>query len=165
MLGVLVEADATEISAKRGINIQAVLEDIVKNVPPPKGNPGAPLRALIFDSQYDSYRGVIVSIRVMDGQVRAGDDVRMMGSGAVYKVVEVGHFKPMGLEASEELGAGDVGYLTASIKAVADTQVGDTVTLDARPATDPLPGYRPAQASVMLVLAFSMPTCRRLVTS
>ncbi len=140
--------DAPEISAKRGINIPAVLEDIVRNVPPPKGDPDAPLRALIFDSQYDSYRGVIVSMRVMDGRVRAGDDVRMMGSGAVYKVVEVGRFKPMGLEAADELGAGDVGYLTASIKAVADTQVGDTVTLDADPATDPLPGYRPAQPMV-----------------
>ena len=140
--------DAPEISAKRGINIRAVLESIVANVPAPKGDAEMPLRALIFDSQYDSYRGVIVSMRIMDGSVHPGDEVRMMGSGAVYKVVEVGHFKPIGLDPCDELAAGDVGYLTASIKSVSDTQVGDTVTRNDFPAEEPLPGYRPAQPMV-----------------
>ncbi len=140
--------DAPEISAKQGINIRSVLEAIVSQVPPPGGDRTAPLRALIFDSQYDSYRGVIVSMRIMDGVVRPGDEVRMMGSGSVYKVIEVGHFKPIGLEASDELAAGDVGYMTASIKSVSDTQVGDTVTNNLEPTDEPLPGYRPAQPMV-----------------
>ena len=140
--------DAPEISAKRGINIEAVLEDIVKNVPTPKGDRNGPLRALIFDSQYDSYRGVIVYMRVKDGVVRRDDEVLMMATGAVYKVVEVGHMRPMGLEPCDELAAGDVGYLTASIKNVADTQVGDTVTLASNPAEEALPGYRPVRPMV-----------------
>ena len=140
--------DAPEISAKRGLNINAVLEDIVKNVPAPDGDIKAPLRALIFDSQYDNYRGVIVYLRVMEGELKADVDVRMMASGAVYRVVEVGHMRPMGLEPCDRLIAGDVGYLTASIKNVSDTEVGDTVTLDERPAEEPLPGYRPAQPMV-----------------
>ena len=140
--------DAPEISAKRGVNIEAVLEDIVQNVPAPKGDKNAPLRALIFDSQYDSYRGVIVYIRVMEGMVRKDSEIKMMASGAVYKVVEAGHMRPMGLEPCEELTAGDVGYFTASIKNVADTQVGDTVTLAENPTDTPLPGYRPAQPMV-----------------
>ena len=140
--------DAPEISAKVGINIDAVLEDIVANVPAPKGDINAPLRALIFDSQYDSYRGVIVYMRLMEGQIKKDDDVRMMATGAVYHVVEVGHMRPMGLEPCDCLQAGDVGYLTASIKNVADTRVGDTVTLNGNPAAEPLPGYRPVQPMV-----------------
>ena len=135
--------DAPEISAKLGINIDAVLEDIVKNVPPPKGDDSAPLRALIFDSQYDNFRGVIVYIRVQEGTLRRDMTARMMASGAEYRVVELGHMRPLGLEPCEELRAGDVGYFTASIKNVADTQVGDTVTDAERPAAEPLPGYRP----------------------
>ena len=127
--------DAPEISAKAGINIDAVLEDIVANIPAPAGNPDAPLKALIFDSQYDNYRGVIVFMRLIDGSVRRDQEIRLMGTGARYKVVEVGHLRPMGLEPCEELSAGDVGYFTASIKNVADTQVGDTVTDAALRAT------------------------------
>ena len=140
--------DAPEISAKAGINIDAVLEDIVKNVPAPTGDPDAPLKALIFDSQYDNYRGVIVFMRIMDGTIRRDMDVLLMSTGAVYKVVEVGHLRPIGLEPCDELSAGDVGYFTASIKNVSDTQVGDTVTGASNPATEPLPGYRPARAMV-----------------
>ena len=140
--------DAPEISAKAGINIDAVLEDIVKNVPAPTGDPDAPLKALIFDSQYDNYRGVIVFMRIMDGTIRRDMDVLLMSTGAVYKVVEVGHLRPIGLEPCDELSAGDVGYFTASIKNVSDTQVGDTVTGALNPASEPLPGYRPARAMV-----------------
>ena len=140
--------DAPEISAKAGINIDAVLEDIVKNVPAPTGDPNAPLKALIFDSQYDNYRGVIVFMRIMDGTIRRDMDVLLMSTGAVYKVVEVGHLRPIGLEPCDELSAGDVGYFTASIKNVSDTQVGDTVTGALNPASEPLPGYRPARAMV-----------------
>ncbi len=140
--------DAPEISAKNGINIEAVLEDIVQNTPAPSGDPDAPLRALIFDSQYDSYRGVIVYMRIFDGEIRKDMDVRMMASGAQYKVVEVGHMRPMGLDPCDCLRAGDVGYFTASIKTVSDTEVGDTVTGADRPATEPMPGYRPAQPMV-----------------
>ena len=135
--------DAPEISAKLGINIDAVLEDIVANVPPPKGDADAPLRALIFDSQYDNFRGVIVYIRVQEGELRRDMTARMMASGAEYRVVELGHMRPLGLEPCDSLSAGDVGYFTASIKNVADTRVGDTVTDAERPADEPLPGYRP----------------------
>ena len=140
--------DAPEISAKRGINVEAVPEQIVKTIPAPKGDAEAPLKALIFDSQYDSYRGVIVYMRLMDGTVRADMDILMMATGAVYRVVEVGHMRPIGLEPCDSLSAGDVGYLTASIKNVGDTRVGDTVTDAARPAAEPLPGYRPVQPMV-----------------
>ena len=140
--------DAPEISAKQGVNIQAVLDDIVDNVPPPQGDPGAPLQALVFDSQYDSYRGVIVLVRVMQGTLRRDMEVSMMATGAKYKVVEVGHLRPIGLDPCEELSCGDVGYFTASIKNVDDTRVGDTVTEAARPAAGPLPGYRPARSMV-----------------
>ena len=140
--------DAPEISAKAGINIEAVLEDVVANVPPPKGDPKAPMRALIFDSQYDSYRGVIVYMRMFDGEVRPGMDIKMMASGAVYKVVECGHLRPFGMEPADRLSAGDVGYFTASIKNVIHTQVGDTVTGAENPAAEPMPGYRPAQPMV-----------------
>ena len=140
--------EAPEISAKAGINIDAVLEDVVANVPAPTGDPKAPLKALIFDSQYDNYRGVIVFMRIMDGSIRRDSEIMLMGTGAKYKVVEVGHLRPMGLEPCEELSAGDVGYFTASIKNVADTQVGDTVTGAERPAAQALPGYRPARPMV-----------------
>ena len=140
--------EAPEISAKQGVNIQAVLDDIVDNVPPPQGDPGAPLQALVFDSQYDSYRGVIVLVRVMQGTLRRDMEVSMMATGAKYKVVEVGHLRPIGLDPCEELSCGDVGYFTASIKNVDDTRVGDTVTEAARPAAGPLPGYRPARSMV-----------------
>ena len=140
--------DAPEISAKQGINIQAVLDDIVDHVPAPQGDPNAPLQALVFDSQYDSYRGVIVLMRIISGTLRRGMEVTLMSTGASYKVLEVGHLRPIGLDPCDELGCGDVGYFTASIKNVEDTRVGDTVTETARPAVEPLPGYRPARSMV-----------------
>ena len=140
--------DAPEISAKNGINIPAVLEMIVRDVPAPTGERDAPLQALIFDSQYDSYRGIIVYTRIKQGTVKPGMDIKMMATGAVYKVVEVGTMIPGGLNPSDALGAGEVGYITASIKTVADTRVGDTVTGVENPAAQPLPGYRPAQPMV-----------------
>ena len=140
--------DSPEISAKNGINIPAVLEMIVRDVPAPTGERDAPLQALIFDSQYDSYRGVIVYTRIKQGTVKPGMDIKMMATGAVYKVVEVGTMIPGGLNPSDALGAGEVGYITASIKTVADTRVGDTVTGVENPAAQPLPGYRPAQPMV-----------------
>ena len=140
--------DAPEISAKNGINIHAVLEDIVNNIPAPTGDRDAPLQALIFDSQYDSYRGVIVYTRVKQGTVTPGMDVKMMATGAVYKVVEVGTMSPVGLVPRDALGAGEVGYITASIKTVSDTRVGDTVTGMENPAKEPLPGYRQVQPMV-----------------
>jgi len=140
--------DAPEISAKLGIGIEDVLEDIVRHIPPPQGDRTAPLRALIFDSQYDAYRGVIVCMRVMEGEVKKDDVIRMMATGAEYRVVEVGHLRPMGMDPCDALSAGEVGYLTASIKNVADTQVGDTITLVTNPAKEPLPGYKPAQPMV-----------------
>ena len=140
--------DAPEISAKVGINIPAVLEDIVQHVPAPKGDPSAPLKALIFDSQYDAYRGVIVYFRVMEGTIKTGMSVKLMASGATYQVLECGHLLPLGMESCKELIAGEVGYFTASIKNVKDTQVGDTITGADKPAAEPLPGYRPARAMV-----------------
>ncbi len=140
--------DAPEISAKQGVNIQAVLDSIVDNVPAPKGDPSAPLQALVFDSQYDAYRGVIVLVRVMQGTIRRDMEIRLMATGAQYKILEVGHLRPIGLDPCDELGCGDVGYFTASIKNVDDTRVGDTVTGVANPAAEPLPGYRPARSMV-----------------
>ena len=140
--------DAPEISAKNGINIHSVLEMIVKDVPAPTGDREAPLQALIFDSQYDSYRGVIAYTRVKQGTVKAGMDIKMMSTGAVYKVVEVGNMSPNGLVPRDALGAGEVGYITASIKTVADTRVGDTITGVENPASEPLPGYRQVQPMV-----------------
>ena len=140
--------DAPEISAKNGINIHSVLEMIVKDVPAPTGDRSAPLQALIFDSQYDSYRGVIVYTRIKAGTVRPGQDIRMMATGATYKVVEVGTMSPTGLVPRDALGAGEVGYITASIKTVADTQVGDTITTLDNPAPEALPGYREVQPMV-----------------
>ena len=136
--------DAPEISAKNGINIHAVLEMIVKDVPAPKGDREAPLQCLIFDSQYDSYRGAIVYMRVVNGIVTPGMDIKMMSTGAVYKVVEVGYLHPLGMRPAQALGAGEVGYLTASIKTVSDTRVGDTITGMENPAASALPGYKEA---------------------
>ena len=140
--------DAPEISAKNGINIHSVLEMVVQGVPAPKGDRDAPLQALIFDSQYDSYRGVIVYVRIKEGIVKPGMDIKMMATGAVYKVVEVGTMNPLGLTPTDALGAGEVGYITASIKNVADTRVGDTVTSVENPASQALPGYRQVQPMV-----------------
>ncbi len=140
--------DAPEISAKNGINIHSVLEMVVRDVPAPKGDRNAPLQALIFDSQYDSYLGVIVYVRVKEGTVKAGMDIKMMATGAVYKVVEVGTMNPLGLTPADALGAGEVGYITASIKNVGDTRVGDTVTTVENPAEEALPGYRQVQPMV-----------------
>ncbi|MBE6954085.1 MAG: elongation factor 4 [Ruminococcaceae bacterium] len=136
------------ISAKQGLNIGDVLERIVSDIPAPTGNDEAPLKALIFDSQYDSYRGVIVFMRIVDGSLRAGDHIRMMATGSEFDVVEVGTMNPLGLTPCDVLRAGDVGYLTASIKNVRDTEVGDTVTHAERPAAEALEGYRKAQPMV-----------------
>ena len=140
--------DAPEISAKNGVGIHSVLEMIVQGVPAPEGDPAAPLQALIFDSQYDSYRGVIVYLRVKNGTITPGMDVRMMATGAEYKVVECGYLSPKGMIPAQSLSAGEVGYLTASIKTVADTRVGDTVTGVENPAAEPLPGYKSVQPMV-----------------
>ena len=140
--------DAPEISAKQGLNIHSVLEDIVHNVPAPTGDPEAPLKALIFDSQYDPYLGVVVYFRVMEGSLKKGMAVKMMASGAGYEVLDCGYLKPLGMESCKELRAGEVGWFTASIKNVKDTRVGDTITGVSAAATEPLPGYRPAQAMV-----------------
>ena len=140
--------DAPEISAKLGINIDAVLEDIVHNLPAPKGNPNAPLKALIFDSYYDAYRGVIVYMRLKDGTIRPGMEIKMMATGATFKVLECGLMRPLGLEPAKQLEAGQVGYFTASIKDVHETQIGDTVTGAENPASEPLPGYRKVRSMV-----------------
>ena len=134
--------DAPRISAKTGLNVEEVLERIVTDIPAPKGDPDAPLQALIFDSYYDSYKGVIVYIRVMQGTVRPGDDILMMATGARFKVVEAGYMGATNLVPTDGLCAGEVGYITASIKSVKDTVVGDTVTNAAAPAKEALPGYR-----------------------
>ena len=140
--------DAPEISAKNGINVEAVPEYIVQHVSAPKGDAASPLKALIFDSQYDAYRGVIVLVRVVDGVIRKDTPIRLMATGAEYKALEVGHLRPMGLDPCDELAAGDVGYFTASIKNVEDTRVGNTVTESVRPCSEALPGYRPARSMV-----------------
>ena len=140
--------DAPEISAKLGVNIDQVLERIVSDIPAPGGDSNAPLRALVFDSQYDSYRGVIVYMRIVDGCIRPGMRVKMMATGAVFQVVEVGHMMPFGLGSCEALASGEVGYFTASIKNVKDTRVGDTVTLEEGGAGEALPGYKKVQPMV-----------------
>ncbi len=140
--------DAPEISAKLGLNIDAVLEDIVQNLPAPTGDPDAPLRALIFDSYYDAYKGVIVYMRLMEGTLKPGARVKMMATGAEFQVVDCGLMRPLGLESTKELRAGQVGWFIASIKDVHDTQIGDTVTLVENPAAEPLPGYRKVRSMV-----------------
>lgn len=147
IIGIPAQA-APEISAKAGINIDAVFKEIIDGIPAPSGSIDKPLKALIFDSQYDNYRGVIVLIRLFDGCLHKDDEILLMSTNATYKVVEVGHLRPIGLDPCDELIAGDVGYFTASIKNVSDTNVGDTVTLLSDPAAEPLPGYRPARPMV-----------------
>ena len=140
--------DAPRISAKTGENIQEVMERIVTDIPAPGGNENDPLRALIFDSYYDAYRGVIVYVRIKDGQVRPGDTIRMMATGGEFNVVECGFLRATTLEPAEALYAGEVGYIAASIKDVRQARVGDTVTLKDRPAAEPLEGYRAVQPMV-----------------
>ncbi|MBX6425184.1 MAG: elongation factor 4 [Variibacter sp.] len=140
-------SDAIGISAKTGENVPAVLEAIVTRLPPPKGDREAPLKALLVDSWYDAYLGVIVLVRIVDGVLKKGQRIRMMGTGASYEVDRVGVFTPKRIEV-DELGPGEIGFLTASIKEVADTRVGDTITDERRPAAAPLPGFRPAQPVV-----------------
>ncbi|MCD8052954.1 MAG: translation elongation factor 4 [Lachnospiraceae bacterium] len=140
--------DAPQISAKNGVNIEAVLDAIVERIPAPQGDPAVPLQALIFDSVYDSYRGVIVFCRIMEGTVRKGMEIQMMATGAHFDVVEVGYFGAGQFIPCDELPAGMVGYLTASIKNVRDTRVGDTVTERERPCAAPLPGYKKVQSMV-----------------
>ena len=134
--------EAPRVSAKTGENVAAVLEEIVEMIPAPEGDEDAPLQALIFDSYYDSYRGVIVYVRVKEGSLKAGDRIRMMATKAEFDVVEVGIMHPNGLIPAKELRAGDVGYIAASIKNIQDTRVGDTVTSTKNPASEPLPGYK-----------------------
>ncbi len=134
--------DAPRVSAKTGLNVEDVLEAIVEKIPSPTGDANAPLRALIFDSYYDSYRGVIVYVRVKEGTLKPGMRIKMMATGAEFDVVEVGQMSPAGLIKSDSLSAGDVGYIAASIKNIQDTQVGDTVTTTSNPASEPLPGYK-----------------------
>ena len=140
--------DAPRISAKTGLNVGDVLERVVADIPAPTGDPDAPLKALIFDSVYDSYKGVIVYIRVFEGTVKPGDTILMMATGAKFTLVEVGHMGATSLSPCQQLSAGEVGYLTASIKTVQDTRVGDTVTLADRPTPEALPGYRQVKPMV-----------------
>ncbi|MCX8130999.1 MAG: translation elongation factor 4 [Clostridia bacterium] len=141
-------SDAPAISAKNGINIEEVLEKVINKVPCPNGDENAPLKALIFDSYYDSYKGVIVYIRVKEGSVRVGDNIKMMYTGKEFIVTEIGYFRPGTLSPSGELKAGEVGYIAASIKNVRDTRVGDTVTIADNPAKEPLPGYKKVNSMV-----------------
>ena len=134
--------DCPAVSAKVGLNIEDVLEKVVTDIPAPKGDENAPLKALIFDSYYDSYLGVVVYIRVFDGTVKAGDRIRLMSTGAEFEIVEIGTMEPFGLKKSGSLSAGEVGYITASIKNVSDTRVGDTITSSENPADEALPGFR-----------------------
>ncbi len=136
------------VSAKTGLNIEDVLSAVIEQIPAPKGEENAPLKALIFDSYYDSYLGVVVNIRIMDGSVRAGDKIKMMHTGASFDVTEVGTLEPFGLTKCDSLSAGEVGYLTASIKNLSDTSVGDTVTTAENGATEPLPGFKQVQPMV-----------------
>ncbi len=137
-----------EVSAKVGLNIEDVLIDVVENIPAPGGDEEAPLKALIFDSYYDSYLGVVVYVRIMDGSLAAGDTIKMMSTGQTYEVVDVGYMEPFGLSKAERIYAGEVGYITASIKSVGDTRVGDTVTLADNPAKEALPGFKQAKPMV-----------------
>ena len=136
------------VSAKTGLNIADVMEAVVRDIPAPEGDEDAPLKALIFDSYYDSYLGVVVNIRVFDGCLKAGDTIRLMSTGATFDVVDVGTLDPFGLKSTDCLRAGEVGYLTASIKSVSETQVGDTVTLDENPTDKPCPGFHAAHPMV-----------------
>jgi len=136
-------SDAVEISAKTGLNIEAVLEALVTRLPPPKGNPAGPLKALLVDSWYDQYLGVVILVRIKDGRLKRGQKIRMMSSGAVHQVEQVGVFTPKMIP-TDDLGPGEIGYITAAIKTVADCNVGDTLTDDRTPATEALPGFKPS---------------------
>jgi len=140
-------SDAVPISAKTGLNIEGVLEAIVQKLPPPKGDPDAPLKALLVDSWYDAYLGVVVLVRIVDGTMKKGQTIKMMGTGASYSLDRVGVFNPKMNEVAQ-LGPGEVGFFTASIKEVADTRVGDTITDDRKPTTEALPGFKPVQPVV-----------------
>lgn len=140
--------DAPQVSAKAGINIRAVLEKIVTDIPAPQGDDNAPLKALIFDSYYDSYKGVITYVRVMDGTLHPGDEIELMATKSKFTVVECGFLRATSLEPAKEIHAGEVCYIAAAIKSVKDAKVGDTVTLASNPAKEPLPGYREAQPMV-----------------
>ncbi len=140
--------DCPAVSAKVGLNIPDVLEAVVRDIPAPEGDENAPLKALIFDSYYDSYLGVVVYVRVVDGSLRAGDRIKLMHTGREFDVVEVGVMSPFGLQKCDSISAGEVGYITASIKSVGDTRVGDTVTLVNNPAAEPLPGFKAVQPMV-----------------
>ncbi|MCI6502571.1 MAG: translation elongation factor 4 [Clostridia bacterium] len=140
--------DCPAVSAKTGLNIKDVLERIVSDIPAPQGDTEAPLKCLIFDSYYDSYLGVVVYVRVIDGHVKSGDSILLMSTGKTFEVVDVGAMMPFGLQKCEELSAGDVGYITASIKNVGDTRVGDTITLAGNPTKLPFPGFKKVQPMV-----------------
>ncbi len=140
--------DAPKVSAKVGLNIRDVMEKIVQDIEPPKGDENAPLKALIFDSYYDSYRGVIIYVRLMDGTVKPGQEIKLMATDKTFTVVECGYLRATSLEPANELSAGEVGYITASIKSVKDAKVGDTVTLTENPSQEPLEGYREVQSMV-----------------
>ncbi len=147
VIGILAE-DCPAVSAKTGLNIDQVLRAVVEQIPAPKGDPDAPLKCLIFDSYYDSYLGVVVYVRVVDGTLRSGDRIRMMSNGIEFDVIDVGYMGAFGLNKQSSLSAGEVGYITASIKSVGDTRVGDTVTLANRPAAEALPGFKAVQPMV-----------------
>ena len=147
VIGILAE-DCPAVSAKTGLNIDQVLRAVVEQIPAPKGDPDAPLKCLIFDSYYDSYLGVVVYVRVVDGTLRSGDRIKMMSNGIEFDVIDVGYMGAFGLNKQSSLSAGEVGYITASIKSVGDTRVGDTVTLASRPAAEPLPGFKAVQPMV-----------------
>ncbi len=147
VIGILAE-DCPAVSAKTGLNIDQVLRAVVEQIPAPKGDPAAPLKCLIFDSYYDSYLGVVVYVRVVDGTLRSGDRIKMMSNGIEFDVIDVGYMGAFGLNKQSSLSAGEVGYITASIKSVGDTRVGDTVTLANRPAAEPLPGFKAVQPMV-----------------
>ena len=136
------------VSAKTGLNIEQVLEAVVRDIPSPKGDASAPLKALIFDSYYDSYLGVVVYVRVVDGSLKSGDKILLMNTGATFDVVDVGYMAPFGLKSSGVINAGEVGYITASIKNIGDTRVGDTVTHVERPTAEPMPGFKAVQPMV-----------------
>ena len=141
-------SDCPAVSAKTGQNIESVIEAIVRDIPAPKGDADAPLKALIFDSYYDSYLGVVVYVRVFDGTVKGGDSIKFMNTGSIFEVVDVGYFDPFGLKRADRLSAGEVGYLTASIKNIKDTKVGDTVTHTDRPTAAPCAGFKEIQPMV-----------------
>ncbi len=140
--------DCPAVSAKTGLNIEQVLEAVVRDIPAPVGDSEAPLKALIFDSYYDSYLGVVVYVRIVDGELKSGDKIKLMNTGATFDVVEVGYMAPFGLKKAEVLSAGEVGYITASIKNIGDTRVGDTVTHAERPTSEALPGFKAVQPMV-----------------